>query len=362
MAFENPLTRIVIPPNGPETDDPYVDVGTARKPDGTLDNTFAGIALYSPGSLPDGFAYIVRIAESDPDTTTFVIQLYDHNNPGTAVKSVLSAVYNKVTGIQILNVGGNTDILAIGPASPNINIGPDDDSGTIDLHGAVSFTGTTDLTGVAGNWSVGGDLAVTDDITCDDITVNGNDISGSGAGTLHIGAGQPIIALGALAAFNQLFIGNSGNNTDVQIDTRSTGWNFEATTDLALAETETSATFQPITTAATHSFVKARQNTRVDSACSLTWFSTAINTGAEIGLNFNNGAGTNVTVTHAREQKSPASSRSGSTVGFAETAAATLPGGTYTVTLMWRRFVGAGTLSTDANDSASFYTREVIAA
>jgi hypothetical protein len=218
----------------------------------------------------------------------------------------------------------------------------------LEITAAVDIIGAVDVTG---NVVMSGDL-----------TVTGNDIDGSGTGTLNIGASQPIVAIGANAAFNQLFIGSSGNATDIQKDARSTGWNYEAVTDLAIADTDTSATFNAIAGVATTSFVKERVNTRVGSGMASTWFTTGANTGAEFGLNFNNGAGTNVTVTHSREQKTPASSRSGSTVGFAETQAATLPQGTYTVTAMWRRFTGAGTNTVDANDSCSFYVREEIQA
>lgn len=352
MAFENPLTRIIIPPNGPETEDPYVDVGTARKPDGTLDNTFAGIALYSPGSLPDGYAYIMRIAETDPNTTVFVIQLYDHNNPGAAVKSVLSATYDKVADTQILNVGGNTDILAIGPDAGSINIGgPGVD---VDIETA-SLDVTDDI-------AVGGNVTVTGDIVCDTLTVTGNDITGDQSGTLFIGFTQPIVQVGGAAGFDRLWIGSSGNNTEIQLDTRSLGFNIAVVNDIAISDTKTGSTFAAIAGVATGSLVKQRQNTRVDVASACTWFTTAINTTVEFGVNFNNGAGTNVTVTTCREQKTPASSRSGSTVGFALVAAASLPASTYTTTIMWRVTAGAGTASVDSNDSASFRTKEEIAA
>lgn len=362
MPFENPLDRIVIPTDGFSGTSPFVDIGVARLPNGDLDTGFAGVAFYSPSSLPAGYAYIVRIAEVSPTVTTFVIQLYDHNNPGSPVKGVLSATYDTVTGEQIVNLGSNSDIIHVGPDGPNINVGPTDNSGSIDLYGTVNILGDLTLTGVAGDFSVGGDLTVTDDITCDDITVEGGDVRGPSGGTLHLGADNPAVHIGALGAFNQLFIGSNGNATDIQKDQRSTGWNYEATTDVAIAGTTTSATFAAMGGVATHSFVKERFNTRVGMGGASTWFTTDVNTGIELGINFNNGAGTNVTVTIAREQKTAASSRSGSLVGFAEASAAILPQGTYTVTLMWRRFTGAGTATVDANDGASFYTREEIAA
>lgn len=227
----------------------------------------------------------------------------------------------------------------------------------LEITAAVTITGAVDITGIvdiAGNVDVTGNVVMSGDLT-----VTGNDIAGSGTGTLHIGASQPIVAIGANSAFNQLFLGNTGNNTDIQKDARSTGWNFEAVTDIAIVGTRTASTFAAIGGVATTTFIKERQNTRVGCGIACTWFTTAINTTAEFALNFDDGT-TDFTITLAREQKSPSGSRSGSTVGFGEISAASLPAGTYTVTAMWRRTAGAGTITVDANDSCSFYAREEI--
>lgn len=134
-----------------------------------------------------------------------------------------------------------------------------------------------------------------------------------------------------------------------------------AVTDLAIADTYAGGSFASIAGVSTGTITRYRSTTRIVCGLSCTWFSTAINTGAEFALRFSQG-GFSFTKTLAREQKTPASSRSGATSGWGEIASSSLSGvtGAITVTLQWRLFTGGGTLSVDSNDGASFWAKETI--
>ncbi len=278
-GFANSSRRIIVPSGAPAAGDPYVEIGS------TADPNFAGIALFSPETLPPGYAYIIRIAASPPDTTTLVIQLYDTVG-GVAVKSVLSAVYDKATGQQIVALAGNTDILTIGGDCPNVNIGD-----------SPAFTG--------------------------------------------------------------LDIGSAGNGSELTLDGKTLGFSALGEQDRTLADTTVSATLEPIDGADTRTFTKQFDSTRVAARIYLPLtVAGAGSTGCEPGLRFDDGAGTVVDVRLAR----------GTLVNIGETytlcgedeiAAASLPAGNYTVTPIWCRTSGTGTVTVNSTHGLSYGVNEI---
>lgn len=278
-GFRQQTRRIIVPPSAPANGQPYVEIGS------TTDPNFAGMALFSPPSLPPGYAYIVRIAATPPDVTTFVIQLYD-TVLGVAVKSVLSATYDQSTGQQIVALAGDTDILSIGGDCPNVNIG---DS----------------------------------------------------------------------ANFVSLDIGSASNGSELTLDGKTLGFSALGEQDRTLADTTTSASLTPIVGADTRTFTKQFGSTRVLATFFMTLtVAGAGNTGVEPGLRFDNGAGTVVDVRLAR----------GTLVNIGETytlagtdeiAAASLPAGNYTVTPIWCRTSGTGTVTLNSTHGLSYSVQEI---